>query len=594
MSIVHEDFGWILEYIEDQGYEVNEMPLFDTKAGHHPSQLYTKVGQHAKVLYCCKTSDPRIDFVAAFTEVHSNSSFRTDTWVDDRKAFVAFKPRDVEDFTVVPPAPSVASTVQANSTRGCLWGCNDAELCFSINDLRYSRWDHPHMRPKQCYRSLPNVGSFEVSDLAVFAVSGEGDSDTASPSLRRRCVEKKMSQLIHILALNPHFREDELEMLRLMSRHRVMLSLWATEKTQQTDKKQQQSKIRSILKESAVPELMISGSIAAYDLAALTKGTGVSVLNVQSDIHSKSVSVLRIAFSQPEATSLLTVLKVAVTNQSIDGLCQLLQSEPKRLEKLIIANSKTLDVEHFLRVLQVSGSLRCVRIDGRYTAKLEASEFQRLLNVHARHPTLNIDFGGGVNILTSGPVLPPFLTDSKNAPQKSLVLVIGHKKYFPCDIDAAKRYSLLIGNLLESGALPKTVAEREILLELDHPVSTDAAITAVVFLESVITVDDHRAAVDTEVRDLLPYLPAHQLGFANKYIFPLPASRILHFLSELLEVATYLNVPALKRFVRSVIMLLLAKHELDPILRIGTVPANSQRADGIPGPRGSHLRERWD
>ena len=64
-----------------------------------------------------------------------------------------------------------------------------------------------------------------------------------------------------------------------------------------------------------------------------------------------------------------------MTEQSIDVLCQLLQSEPKRLEKLVILNSKTLVPELLLRVLQLSGSLRCVRIEGRYEANRKHQSF---------------------------------------------------------------------------------------------------------------------------------------------------------------------------------------------------------------------------
>ena len=317
-----------------------------------------------------------------------------------------------------------------------------------------------------------------------------------------------------------------------------------------------------------MPELVMSGPlISSFDIAALVKNTGVSVLQVRrGNLGRDAIGALKAAFSQPEEASLLTVLKVQITHQSIDTVSQLLQSEPKRLETLVILNSKTLDTELFLRVLQLSGALRCVRIDGKYEAKFRGEDLQRLASIITQHSALSIDFGAGGGAPSAGAAVPPVVTDPKSAPKDTLIFVIGHKRFVPCNIAAARNYSLLVGGLLESGDVPQTVAEREIPLELDNPVSTQGAITAVLFLEKCATTADHKSALENEGQGLPPYLPAHQLAFANKYIFPLGAPKAVHLLSEMLEVATYLNVPTLKRYVRSLIMLLLAKGDLDAIL----------------------------
>ena len=372
MTDIDDDFSSVQEYLEDRGYRVNKVPLFDTKAGDTPSQLHAKVGQQAKVLYCCKTGDPRIELVIGYHEVYRDSSKPSNSWAKDANAVVGFKARDADDFKFIPPSPACSATVVANSgevPRGyCAWGYKETELRFS-GDRTTNSWN-ALMKPKSVYSGLPDIGAFTVIDLAVFGVCRETDCETVSASPRHRLVGERMKKLVKMLSMNPHFRQEELEMLLLMARHRMKTSLSVT------GKEPIPGEIRLKLKESGVPELSISGSIAVFDIAALVKDTGVSVLHIRSTtLERDAIGVLRAAFVQPEESSLLTVLKLNVTEQSIDALCQLLQSEPRRLEKLVILNSKTLVPELLLRVLQLSGSLRCVRIEGRYEANRKHQSF---------------------------------------------------------------------------------------------------------------------------------------------------------------------------------------------------------------------------
>ena len=183
--------------------------------------------------------------------------------------------------------------------------------------------------------------------------------------------------------------------------------------------------------------------------------------------------------------------------------------------------------------------------------------------MRTQYPALSIDFVDSFDTEAENRKLPSALADPNAAPTSSLVLAVGIKKYVPFDIDAARSYSLLLGGLLEYVALPQTVAEREILLEIDHPVSTQGVVAAVLFLEAFVTLREHESALDSESRDLPAYLPERHCDFANSYIFPLGASKALNLLCEMLELGTYFNAPALKRFARSAILLLLSKDDLD-------------------------------
>ena len=557
MTNFDEDFGSVVEYLMERGYEVDQVPLFDTKAGHTPSQLHTKIGPQTKVLYCCKTAKPEVELVAAFTEMHDANQLL----VKDLNAFIAFKAQEAGDFAFSIPRFSAKSTVKVDKPEcTAAWGeAKPYELVFSESlstnwwfKARIGGW--PYQRANSCYAGLPTAYEFNVAHLAVLAVAG-GPAPGSCTTPPEPSHTRKMKKLVPFIAANPHCRQEELEMMSLMSRHRVSTSFNIT------SKKQVPGEIRLQLAESGVLELGITGSLmSSFDLTALVSGTGVSVLHVRSTPRPDSFEVMQAAFSLPEEASELTVFKVAVTAQSIDVVCQLLLSHPKRLDTLVILNNQSLTPEHFSRVLRCSEFLRCVRIHGQYEARLRASEFQALLTASERYPHLQTDLG--VGCATAGP-LPPALTESTSAPKDSLVFVVGHKKYVPCSIIAARSYSLLVEQLLECG---EKLEDREITIDLDHPVSTEAVSIVVVFVEKCATLADHHSALSTEGHNVPPYLPSHHFRFANQYILPLPGPKAYHFLCEMLELATYLNIPVVKRFVRSTMMLLLAEGRLDAML----------------------------
>ena len=80
------------------------------------------------------------------------------------------------------------------------------------------------MTPGTAYPGLPAVGSFTVSHLAVFEITSGLDNN--APDIRTKVrVASKMRKLAPFFVMNPHFRQEEIDVLLRMSAHRLTTSL---------------------------------------------------------------------------------------------------------------------------------------------------------------------------------------------------------------------------------------------------------------------------------------------------------------------------------------------------------------------------------
>ena len=91
---------------------------------------------------------------------------------------------------------------------------------------------------------------------------------------------------------------------------------------------------------------------------------------------------------------------------------------------------------------------------------------------------------------------------------------------------------------------------------------------AVAFLTTAICDDDHSAASE---HPTTPHLPRHQVHFYRKvlepqYCFHEYSSRFLQLMGEFMEVATFLDIPAMKLFVRSMMFLGVVEDAFNDIL----------------------------
>ena len=288
MTDVNEDFSSVVNYLGLRGYEVIPIPLFDTRFADRPAQLHAKIGHHAKVLYCCTTTDPRIKHIAAFTELHYVASSRSDHWMHDVNAVVAFRGQDADDFTFVTPSSIARATVLVNTGTeqklSCAWGESyrtDYELIFGGN-LQVNGWQESMMKGSVTYPSLPRIGQFTVWEFAAFAVMGHPGKTVLS---------EKIERLTPFFALNPHFRREDLSILLAMSRHRLQSSVSISKHDQDP------AKIIQHLKHTGAFQLSLPGVIIPrLDLPVLLRDTGVSILRVRNPVRSDAVQTLAAAF----------------------------------------------------------------------------------------------------------------------------------------------------------------------------------------------------------------------------------------------------------------------------------------------------------
>ena len=139
------------------------------------------------------------------------------------------------------------------------------------------------------------------------------------------------------------------------------------------------------------------------------------------------------------------------------------------------------------------------------------------------------------------------------------------------DIDTFCKFSLLAQKLTAeppgNKLLDKSSEDRILHMNLENSVSGKSVQAALVFICRIITENDHALAVECDTE---PYMPTHHLHFYRRYIaegahsgYEVSSRHFLLLVGELVEIATFLEVPALKLFVRTLLLRAVVKGGLD-------------------------------
>ena len=83
------------------------------------------------------------------------------------------------------------------------------------------------------------------------------------------------------------------------------------------------------------------------------------------------------------------------------------------------------------------------------------------------------------------------------------------------------------------------------------------------FIECHATQADHELACENSET---MYMPRHHVSFYNTYLKDLEMRSLVLLLTELSELAAFLDIPVLKRFVRTRFLLLIGEEKLDSFL----------------------------
>ena len=149
--------------------------------------------------------------------------------------------------------------------------------------------------------------------------------------------------------------------------------------------------------------------------------------------------------------------------------------------------------------------------------------------------------------------LPKPVLASKLGKEQVGLQLLGNDAVFPCTLSNLKRCSFLYGRMddLEEGY------KEPLAMVGQRDVSVVARQLAIVYIESVCTEQEQKRALDS----MSPFLSVGQSVFYDNYISVDDRSQkeINALLSELLEIGAFMDMPSLRHFVYTTVILQLTE-----------------------------------
>ena len=549
MSRAIRNLPELVPYMAARGLAAElKIPLFDSDHDELRN-FWEKVDGEASVLYLVTTESAQAKYIAAFTSVHNGQK---NSWRADGTAFVAVRQAN-GGVHIAPSSHANAIYIAPNGL--CQWGA-----CSFVADV--SKGCTQGSVAANAAFAVPGVGAIKIKRIQAYKVSRKGAIQYAVSPL------PVFAKLAPFLQFCPHFTEDQLDECTLLcASESVPTKVVFSSSTLPHD-------LRSGLLRAGITVLTVPGHErpTSEGIVEVVKQTSVRCLRVEGGVSSdqqKFAEAVAAAFNQGD--NKLGCFALDATAQNLQVLTMVLKENPPQLRQLTLnLDHSGMTCEALFEILDhcTETHVEVVKLEGNGLAATTTKDIQRLTEFQKRYPKIKLD-GGHNSVLEehcvpeeAGVMAISLERQSKpKAGAKGMISLFQLIRMTECPKEKLAKFSRTYEQFAKDAG-----EEHSFPVELERTVQQQALDVAGAFISSCATDDDHNLAITEGSFSL--FMPPHHVDFFDMHIgikFTHPRA-LLMFLGEVLEVAVFLDVPSLRRFVQSRILMLLATTPFDDFI----------------------------